>query len=190
MKKLLVFSIFLFIISLVVGYLFSNYLKKEKYNKESANIRNINVESNNVIEPTSNYSDEIKLSHDAKCIMKKYYSLCGHEEVREIELPNEMVNMTKKELSLNYPEWKIIEFSKDRVIISCEEEKACNEHFLVKLDDNIVDVYKMDNNKEYNLYKDTDISSEYLSETDVNLLKEGIYVYGISKLNKILEDYE
>ena len=46
-----------------------------------------------------------------------------------------------------------------------------------------------DNDDEY-LYKKTDISTEYLSQEDLDDLSGGIEVVGLEELNKILEDFE
>ena len=46
-----------------------------------------------------------------------------------------------------------------------------------------------ENNNEY-LYKKTDISTDYLSEEDINDLKVGIEVVGLEELNKMLEDFD
>ena len=38
--------------------------------------------------------------------------------------------------------------------------------------------------------RETDLYTEYLTETDKITLRNGIFVYGTENLNKVLEDYE
>ena len=40
------------------------------------------------------------------------------------------------------------------------------------------------------LYKETDISKDYLPPDDLETLSQGIAVYGKAKLNSTLEDFE
>lgn len=63
-------------------------------------------------------------------------------------------------------------------------------HYLVKAEDNYIVVYYVDDGKNNILYKDTGISIDYLGEEDVRNLKNGIDVYGVESLNKLLEDFE
>ena len=80
--------------------------------------------------------------------------------------------------------------------ISGRVEEASNNisekdtHYLLKDVYGYIEVYYLDeNNKEY-LYKKTDISTDYLSEEDIDDLQIGIEVVGIEALNKMLEDFE
>ena len=80
--------------------------------------------------------------------------------------------------------------------ISGRVEEASNNisekdtHYLLKDVYGYIEVYYLDeNNKEY-LYKKTDISTDYLSEEDIDDLQIGIEVVGIEALNKMIEDFE
>ena len=54
---------------------------------------------------------------------------------------------------------------------------------------NVKVIYINEKNEEI-LYRVTDISLEYLSNEDVESLKQGIDVYGIQNLNQLIEDFE
>lgn len=87
-------------------------------------------------------------------------------------------------------EWKDYEAYKkelEEASSNFGEEKT---HYLVKSVDNYINVYYIDNAANNILYKETKISTDYLSEADKNNLKNGVDVYGIENLNKLLEDYE
>lgn len=65
-----------------------------------------------------------------------------------------------------------------------------NRIYLLKDNENIINIYYLDKENEEILYKTTEISTEYLPKEDVEKLKEGIKVKGVESLNKILEDFE
>ena len=102
-----------------------------------------------------------------------------------------------------------IEVSKDYVIDECLDEWSdyvqskenelkevganLNEEdktYILRDEENVINVYILDENEKEVLYKVTDISSEYLAKEDIEKLKNGIKVNGIDELNKILEDFE
>lgn len=62
-------------------------------------------------------------------------------------------------------------------------------HYLLKDVLGYIEVYYLENNKEY-LYKKTTIPTAYLSQEDIEDLKVGIEVVGAEELNKMLEDFE
>lgn len=63
-------------------------------------------------------------------------------------------------------------------------------HYLLKDANGYIEVYYLgEDNKEY-LYKKTNISTDYLTEEDLDDLKVGIEVVGAEALNKMLEDFE
>ena len=80
--------------------------------------------------------------------------------------------------------------------ISARVEEANNNlseqdtHYLLKDVYGYIEVYYLDEDKNEYLYEKTDISTEYLSEEDIDDLKVGIEVVGIEALNKMLEDFE
>jgi len=63
-------------------------------------------------------------------------------------------------------------------------------HYIIKNVEGYINVYSVDENNEEILYKKTDISTDYLSEEDVDDLEIGIEVVGTEALNKMLEDFE
>lgn len=62
-------------------------------------------------------------------------------------------------------------------------------HYLLKNENGYIYIYYLKNNEMY-LYKKTDISVNYLSESDIDDLNIGIEVNGLEELNGKLEDFE
>ena len=102
-----------------------------------------------------------------------------------------------------------IEVSKDYVIDECLDEwsdyvqskenelkevstnlNGEDKTYILRDEENAINVYVIDENEKEVLYKVTDISSQYLAKEDIEKLKNGIEVKGIEELNKILEDFE
>ena len=76
------------------------------------------------------------------------------------------------------------------MVLSQDVDGYCDEHYVLKLGDDNIEVYKLLEKNKTKLYKDTNISKEYLTTEDFNSLREGIYVYGIKNLNSAIEDFE
>ena len=135
-------------------------------------------------------STEEKISPNAKMTLNKIYSSCGHTISEQIELPEELVNMTKDQLANEYSDWNIDGFSENEIVLSKKFEGQCGEHYLLRDNDGIIAIYKINENNEEELLDETEISTEYLTETDLIEIQKGLRVNGLEELNKILEDYE
>jgi hypothetical protein len=131
-----------------------------------------------------------KLSYNAEFALKKYYDECGHFTFQYSELPIELVNLTRQEIEDLYDDWEVETFSSDTLVLSQEINNFCDEHYMIKLGENNIEIYNVGNGGSLSLYKETDISKEYLTNEDINTLEEGIYVYGKGKLNATIEDFE
>lgn len=135
-------------------------------------------------------SKEEKISPNCKFALKKYYDECSHFDYEEAELPIELVNLNEDEVNNYYADWEVDEFSSDNLVLCKEINGYCNQHFLIKLDDQNVNVYRLGTLGELNQYEETDISRDYLPIDDIEKLEEGIMIFGEGKLSSALEDYE
>ena len=66
----------------------------------------------------------------------------------------------------------------------------CEEHYVLRLGKENVEIYRMEGFNDLYLLKTTDITREYLTKTDIVNLEEGIFIYGNGNLNSALEDFE
>ena len=135
-------------------------------------------------------SVEEKVSANAILVLKKYYTKCEHTLNEYVELPQELVNMTEEEVKEQYPDWEVIGFTPEQIILYKEFEDVCGEHFKLKVEDGKISVYIVNSDGTESLYEKTDISSEYLTETDLINMENGLEIYGKEELNKIIEDFE
>lgn len=131
-----------------------------------------------------------KISANSQLILKKYFKQCDHTINEYVELPKELVNMTKEEVQKHYPDWEVIGFEKEKVILYKEFDGVCGEHFKLRVENGKVVVYIVDTDGKESLYEKTNISSEYLTETDLINMQDGLEIYGKEELNQIIEDFE
>jgi hypothetical protein len=133
---------------------------------------------------------EEKLASNAILILKKYYRKCEHTINEYVELPQELVNMTEEEVQAQYLDWEVIGFEKGKLTLYKEFDDVCQEHFKLRLEGGNVVVYIVNSDGKESLYEKTGISSEYLTETDLINMQDGLEIYGKEELNQIIEDFE
>lgn len=184
MRRIIIYSVIIFVFSIGIGYYYSKLWKEN--NVGSNEIISSNVE--NVVETTAVIEE--KLSYDANLTLKKYYNECGHCKLNLVELPKEFVNLTKKEIEVIYPNWNIEQFSSKNIVIGQNIDKICDDHYVLKMGEENIEIYKVMEAEDFKLLTETSISKEFLTENDIKKLEEGIFVYGISNLNSVLEDFE
>jgi len=120
--------------------------------------------------------DNISLNETTKNVVQ----ISEIEESKENEVTDECIN-----------EWNDYgEYISERVEEANNNLSEQDTHYLLKDVYGYIEIYYLDENNNEYLYKKTDISTDYLSEEDINDLKVGIEVVGIEALNKMLEDFE
>lgn len=202
MKHKIMLILELLLLGLYIGFV--TYVIFIESEEELIEVEEARIYTSNVIEDecTEEYeeeegnltvvsSNEEKVSANAILILKKYYNKCEHTINEYVELPQELVNMTEKQVQEEYPEWKVIGFETGKVTLYKEFEGECGEHFKLKVEDGKVVIYLLNEDGTETLYEKTEISSEYLTETDlINMQDNGLDIYGKEELNKIIEDFE
>ena len=72
-----------------------------------------------------------------------------------------------------------------------EFDDMCGEHFKLKVEEGKIVIYQINKEGNQSIYEKTNISSEYLTQTDlISIENGGLDVYGKEELNKIIEDFE
>ena len=184
MKRIIIYGIIIFVFSFGIGYYYSKLWKKENF----VNTENISTINETIVETTANLEEKIGIN--TEFALKKYYNECGHVHYNYSELPKEFINLTQREVEEIYSDWRVEEFSSDRVTLAKNIDKICDNHYVLKLGNENIEIYKMIEAEDFELVRETNISKEYLTEDDIEKLEEGIFVFGISDLNSALEDFE
>ena len=202
MKKVWVIGLIIaiIIIGIILGiFIYNNNANNNKQNSIVEN--EINIVSEKVTdECTEEYqnseeeietdSQEEKISPNCLLTLKKYYEECNHTINEYVDIPQDLVNGTEEDLKNEYPYWQVEKYSSNNIILYKEFNSNCGQHFVLREDNGKITVYKINENNEEEVYENTEISVEYLSETDKIKISEGIRVNGIEELNQLLEDFE
>lgn len=193
MKKTILITICIIIllgISMAIGYyIFKTEIADEKDIAKTTQEENkVQNERDFSIEQVN--TQEEKVTPNTQFILQKHYKTCGHTTINYVEIPSDIVNMTKEEIQKEYKDWEVKEFSKEEVILQKEEEGTCEEHYVLREKDGYIAIYWVNNKGKENLKEITGIAVEYLTENDLLEINEGIFVYGLQELNSKIEDYE
>lgn len=204
MKNLLVFcmAIIIFSVGIILGAeLNSIGIEKElaEENKKIDSMQDVvikNVQSNkNELESEDEEvkavaAVETKISPYATLTIEKFFKTCAHTTLETVEIPKELVNMTKEELQAKYEKWYIKKFSDKEVHLYREVEANCSSHFVVKEDAGKVAVFAQIDSKNMQFKKSTNIDFDTLRDEDKELIKEGVELYGEEELSSFIEDFE
>lgn len=206
MKKtwVIISIIAIIIVGIVFGIgIYNNGKSHDKQNNIVEN--NINLVSEKILdECTGEYekiekqakteietnSNEEKISPNCLITLKRYYNECNHTINEYIDVPKELVNGTKEDIQKEYPNWEIQKYSSNEIIIYKEFDSNCGQHFILRDNDGKIVIYKINENNEEEEYERTEISVEYLTDTDKIEIQKGIRVNGIEELNQLIEDFE
>ena len=163
---------------------------EQQYNKAFNN--NMIVEQPNIEISTHQVSsvEEEKTTPNTLIIYKTYYIKCKHYIQRYKDIDVSLVNLTEKEFKEKCKKWNIDKFSIEEIELSKEEESFCNEHYKLKLENDAIVIYIIEENGVETEYEHTGITTEYLTQQDILQLTTGIVIYGKENLTSTIEDYE
>lgn len=131
-----------------------------------------------------------KISPNCFITFKVKYKKCGHITSNCEKVKHNLVNKTKEELQKEYSDWNVEEYSDNNIVLSKNDEGYCGEHYLVQDKDGRVAIYRILEDGTKQNFEETEISTEYLSDSDKIQIKEGIRVNGKQNLNQLIEDFE
>ena len=214
-KNWLVYIVILIIIGLALGIGFSIYTNNKNETdrmdvlseKELANTKHkTNTQQNMIFENNiyinenkSNFNEvnavetantEDNISPNAIIVKKVYYEACDHL-TREVEdIPEELVNKTQSDIEEAFPGWTVEEYSPTEIVLYKTDKGNCGEHYFVQDHNGVIGIYITDEYGVKTLKEDTEISTQYLPEEDINNLKAGVEIIGYTNLVEFLEDYE
>ena len=181
MKKIVLNSIWIIGIFFII-YSFINTFEVEKEFDIQENVYQENI--------TPVVSKEEKITVNTKGKMNISYMECGHVEEIALDLDDTFINLNEDKFKEKFIGWNIKEFSESNVEIEKEVDGYCYNHFVIKLAENKIMIYRKLNEADEELFKETDIGVEFLTEEDILKLEEGIEVYAVENLNSVLEDFE
>jgi ribosomal protein S17E len=141
--------------------------------------------------PSANVRDVIKpinaqtLSDTASIELTTLYS-CGHSKTEIIKPTDQIINKTSDEIKEIYPNWTIKQFSKNYLVVEEIKETQCENHFVIKLVNNKLQVFQ----NEKGIIKEVAINVNLLTEEDKKILISGITVNSEYELLEIMESFQ
>lgn len=135
-------------------------------------------------------SNEEKISPNCLLTLKRYHKNCEHTINEYLDIPQELVNLTQQDLEKEYPNWEIQRYTSTQIMLYKEFDSDCGQHFVLRNDNGKITIYRINENNEEEIYEKTEISVEYLTETDKVEIQNGIRVNGIEELNQLIENFE
>lgn len=195
------FIVAIFVVGISVGMYYGT-LPKEINKVEENNLRdsiqdvvikNVQEEKIKVQDKEKDSKEAIaqdeKVSPYAKMTIEKKFSKCGHTTVNVLDVPKELVNLSKEEIGERYSGWEIKDFSVEGFTLYRVIEANCDDHYVLKEEDGYLAVYSDVTENIRNLVEKTDILIETLREEDKNDLESGIKIYGKNELSSLIEDF-
>lgn len=153
------------------------------------NNKQLNNETNaNVTIETS--SIDMKVSPNAIIIQKRYYKSCDHLIKEVVDVPEDLINKEQEDVIKKYSDWKLEGYSSKEIVIYKEFDGICNEHYVIKEHDGVIGIYTENNEGIQEWQEDTEISTKYLPDTDLEQFRIGTKIVGKNNLYSFLEDYE
>lgn len=199
-RKWIISVILVIILGLLIGIGIAMYSEnKNKTDKidmlsEKELAYNSNIDKENSIQNTINSietsASENTISPNAILIKKTYYEDCDHLIRKTEDIPEELVNKDEEYVKKMFSDWNIEEYSPTQIILYRTSSGNCGEHYFVQEHNGVIGIYTVDEYGVKTLKEDTEISTMYLPETDIQNLKAGVEIIGYTKLIEFLEDYE
>ena len=189
MKKWLLVGalVLVFIVSVICGFMINSYINFSKKKEGNIAILAENTISGESVDTT--YVEPV-VSPNADVVITESFKKCGHVITKREEAPREIVNLNEEKVKEYYKDWNIDEFSSEEIKISRENNKICDEHYILRESDGYISISAKNDIGEFIFKALTDIPVQYLPEEDLQNLEKGIEIVGKENLNRFLEDFE
>lgn len=184
------FSLTLFLISFIFGY----QLMGKKLNQNNLSKRNdneIDMSENSGLEILS---EETRISPNSFIEERIHYTACDHVVTKVEVVENQLINMTKNELSeylsANYPNKRLISYSTNKITLGSTKDFLCENHFIIGEENGLIAIFRIGENGDRildNVFTEYPIS--LLMEVDQKKIIEGIVVDSEEELSEILENF-
>ncbi len=112
---------------------------------------------------------------------------CGHQKNRLLPLPDELEHKSQTEVLDFHPNWKILNFEEQLIEVEETVDIDCDNHFLLKLNNNKIIVVKKNTPNE--IIMEEKINLSVLTDEDRKILSSGIFVNSEYELLEILESF-
>ena len=195
MYRVLVGTVFALLITLVL-YVGTKLVDSKDKMVEEAKVQDVVVDNKNVSvynEEQDTKKEKEDNEEDRINVIAKYvdiYSECDHEMDISEQYYNSTLDTVRNIAKEKHQEYSLSEESGNILVFERVYKGKCPNHFLVKIEENNLCIYRINLEGEYEIYQQTEIAAEFLREGLTEKLKDGVYVNGLSELFVLLEDIE
>lgn len=173
------FAIILLIVGTYVGLRLSD-------NIVGKNIKEEEIAKNNEEEIISVLKKE-ETTLDIEVIFEDYYNICKESIITKNTEFGTTIDKIKEK---NINDYEVVEEGKNNIKFKKEIDSNCPNHFELKLENEFVVIYQIENIDKINMYKNTQIPKSSLREEIIQELENGIKLNSLEELNSIIEDIE
>jgi hypothetical protein len=133
--------------------------------------------------------EPVKINANTKIIYEYYYQGDDRIETSTEDPPYFLLNLTEEKLAEQFYDWKIMEFSGNRVVLRKTIPGSSAKNYILGVKDEYIAVFSTSSAGNVTLEEVTEMPLQSLSVEEQKKLLEGIKVEGEDKLAKVLEDY-
>ncbi|KPU28001.1 hypothetical protein TR13x_01240 [Caloranaerobacter sp. TR13] len=189
------FAFSLLLISFIYGYNVGNKKAIKKPQKELT----IKGTENNIVDYKDDSNVE-SVEKEEKIIGPNtvieyinYYKKCNDTLTQIVEPEKAIINLNeedyKKYLETDHPNWQLLSFSNEKVIVKRELDRYCPNHYIISVKDNKIAIFKFNDMGEKVLVEIINKSVSTLKEIDQKRLKKGIVVDSEEEIGDIIENF-
>ena len=125
------------------------------------------------------------LNGNAVFTYELYNEMTGTTDTIKGECPFELTGKSLADVKEYYPDWQVTSYSTDNVLLRKNIGSYNDDRYVVGIyEENVAVFYE---NSEEGIYMLTDIPAASLEQDKQTMLKQGIYVEGKERLNRILQ---
>lgn len=140
------------------------------------------------------YKEEYEESQDVEIVYVDIYNECNHSsEKRSNEYGVSFEEIKERELKKIENEesgYKLVKGEDGILMFEKEHECKCQNHYMLKLENDIVIIFRYTEEGEYEIYQKTDIHKDILRPDLIYRLEEGIEAETAQELYMFLEELE
>ena len=175
---------------ILIGFAVS---KNDDTRAEIENVEETEEVSNSKVEIYSAEDNEAS-KEDVEIVYVDIYEDCDHvSESRSNEYGVNIDEIKQRELDKierEKTEYKLVKDSDGILMFERSYKGKCSNHYLLKLDNNNVVIYRLSEDGEYVKYQDTNIQKEGIRPDLAYRLEDGIEAETVEELYMFLEDLE
>lgn len=122
---------------------------------------------------------------ECEFVLIEQYDLCGHKQ-QTAGNSREIIGKKKEEVANLYPDYTVAVFSEDKVVLTKTLEVYCNQHYILKLNGNTLEILR-EKDGEYAAQRQLNASLYDLSQEKKNILSHGKVFSSLIEVNAYLE---